>query len=42
MAALSTAWTRIYTNLVVNGRWTIEQVPAAYQEAVKAAISAQN
>ena len=40
MAALSAAWTRIYTNLIVNGRWTIDQVPAAYLEAVKKAVAA--
>ena len=40
-SSLSAVWTRIYTNLVFYKRWTIDQVPASYQDAVKAAVAAK-
>lgn len=39
-AAVTAAWVRLYTSLILKGMWTIEQVPAAYQEAVKSAVAA--
>lgn len=39
-AAVTAAWIRLYTSLILKSVWTIEQVPAAYQEAVKAAVAA--
>lgn len=38
-AAVTAAWVRLYTSLIIKGVWTIDQVPAAYQEAVKKAVA---
>ena len=32
------AMTRIYVNLIKNGRWTIGQVPDVYKKAVQGAL----
>lgn len=40
-SSLNAVWTRIYTNLVLYKRWTIDQVPTSYQDAVKAAVDAK-
>lgn len=39
-AALNEALIRIYANLVINGRKTIDQVPADYRAAVQEYIAA--
>ena len=39
-AAVTAAWVRLYTSLILKGVWTIDQVPAAYKEAVAAAVAA--
>ena len=37
-AAVTGAWVRLYTSLITKGLWTIEQVPAAYKDAVATAV----
>lgn len=39
-AAVTAAWVRLYTSLILKGVWTIDQVPATYKEAVAAAVAA--
>lgn len=38
--ALNAAYTKLFADLVKAGRWTIDQVPAAYKEAVQEYIAA--
>jgi hypothetical protein len=36
------AMTRIYINLIKNGRWTIDQVPEVYKTDVQTALVAKD
>ena len=40
MAAINQTLVRIYANLVVNGRKTVDQIPADYRAAVQEYIAA--
>ena len=39
--AINAAYVRLFADLVQAGRWTIDQVPATYKDAVTAELQAR-